>query len=691
MNGQEDYTTNTKRHLGIALLVALITSAVSFTVWRLNSTKLISSKQESINITGQYLASQFRSILELNVQALDNLKGRLEETEGEYFEFWEYDAELMRKQHDAILFVEWIDSNMIIQRANPYEENKNAIGLNIGTLDYRKYDWLKAVADSTINITHWLKLVQGPYAFLVDDPVYYDTEFQGTITAGMDFTNDFIKVVSGNTELFVKIQDEQGNVFFTHGDSSGAASTRFEPYREKIPLYSKDDHWEVSVYPNTQMLEGWFFKNGGIGLLLGLLFSFLLSVSVYYIDQSKSIAASLEKLIGHQKKLYTDLEVEKERAEEASKAKSEFLSNMSHEVRTPLSGIIGVVELMKLQELSEPLNKFLSMLEISSRNLVSLVNDVLDLDKIESGNLELQENEFSPKKEIENIVDLFKPSFEEKGLELDLKLDGFMDWMVTGDKIKFSQVMSNLIRNAFKFTEAGGLSIKARSTVINQHLEVKMEFRDTGIGIPKEKWEYIFERFTQIDSNLSREYEGTGLGLSISKKILELMGGSIDLDSEPGKGTIFFVEVRFPMIETTRKTIPNEPDHSSDIDFSNFKALIVDDIEINQIVLEKVLERYRIDVDVAENGETGVDKASRNNYDIIFMDLHMPKKDGFQAIKELRELGVKTPIITLTANVTQEAMNRSRELGSEEYITKPYSSWRIYSVLQKYLKNSGKS
>ena len=689
MNGQEDYKTNTKRHLGIALLVALVTSTVSFTVWRLNSTKLINSQQESINITGQYLANQFRSILMLNVQALDNLKGRLEETEGEYFEFWEYDAELMRKQHNAIMFVEWIDSNMIIQRANPYEQNKNAIGLDIGTLDYRKFDWLRAVADSTINITHWLKLVQGPYAFLIDDPVYYGTEFQGTITAGMDFTKEFEEVVRGNTELYIKVKDEDGSVFFAYGDSSGAASTRYQPYMEKIRLFTEEDNWEVSVYANSLMLEGWFFKNGGIGLLLGLLFSFLLSVSVYYIDQSKSIAASMEKLIGRQRKLYSDLEVEKERAEEASKAKSEFLSNMSHEVRTPLSGIIGVVELMKLQELSEPLKKFLSMLEISSRNLTSLVNDVLDLDKIESGNLELQENEFSPRKEIENIVDLFKPSFEEKGLDLEVKLDGFMDWMVTGDKIKFSQVMSNLIRNAFKFTEKGGLTIKARSTVINQHLEVKMEFWDTGIGIPKDKWEFIFDRFTQIDSNLSREYEGTGLGLSISKRILELMGGSIDLDSEPGKGTVFFIEIRFPMVDTNKKILPLEPEDTSDIDFSSFKALIVDDIEINQIVLEKVLERYRIDVDVAGNGEIGVDKASRTNYDIIFMDLHMPRKDGFQAIKELRELGVKTPIITLTANVTQEAMNRSKELGSEEYITKPYSSWRIYSVLQKYLKKSG--
>lgn len=689
MNGQDDYNTNKKRHLGIALLVAFVASAVSFTVWRLNSTKLISSQQDGINITGQYLANQFESILALNVQSLDNLKGRLEETNGEYFEYWEYDAELMRKQHSAIMFVEWIDSDMIIQRANPYEENKNAIGLNIGTLDYRKFDWLRAVADSTINITHWLKLVQGPYAFLVDDPVYYGSEFQGTITAGMDFTEAFEEVVRGNTELFVKVKDEDGTVFFSYGDSSGAASTRFQPYREQIPLFTEDEYWEVSVYPSSVMLEGWFFKNGGIGLLLGLLFSFLLAVSVYYIDQSKSIAASLEKLIGRQRKLYADLEVEKERAEEASKAKSEFLSNMSHEVRTPLSGIIGVVELMKLQKLSEPLEKYLSMLETSSRNLTGLVNDVLDLDKIESGNLELQENEFSPKREIENIAELFKPTFAEKGLHLELILDGFMDWVVEGDKIKFSQVMSNLIRNAFKFTKEGGLTVKARSTVINQHLEVKMEFRDTGIGIPKDKWEYIFDRFTQIDSDLSREYEGTGLGLSISRKILELMGGSIDLESEPGKGTVFFVEVRFPMVDTNKKVLAKEQEETSDIDFSSFKALIVDDIEINQIVLEKVLERYRIDVDVAENGEVGVDKATRTNYDIIFMDLHMPKKDGFQAIKEIRGLGVKTPIITLTANVTQEAMNRSKELGSEEYITKPYSSWRIYSVLQKYLKKVG--
>ncbi|MBO6523704.1 MAG: response regulator [Balneolaceae bacterium] len=672
---------NSFRHLSIALAVAVVSCIIVLIVYRLNYEKLVETRKINVNQAGEFISEKFSEEVVKSVRALENVKGRLEQTNGAYFEHWEYDAQLLRKQLSAFQFVEWIDSNMVIQRINPYEGNENAIGLDISGIEYRAADWKRSARDSTINFTEWAELVQGPNAFLVDAPVYYDGTFQGTITAGMDFTSVFDGILAEHQEYHVRITDEFNTEFYVEGDSTRLSDFEDYVFQTRIELFNDDEFWTFTLQPNESIIEQSVFKRMGLALWLGLILSLLLAIATYFIQESKSATKRLGKL-------NEILNEEKKKAEDSSKIKSEFLANMSHEIRTPLSAIMGLIEILKYEDDKEEIKKYVDMLEISSNNIISLIGDILDINKIESGSLELALVEFNLKEQMKNIAKQHKPVFKEKGLYLNTDFSELESISLIGDPGKLSQVLGNLIRNAYKFTEQGGLEIICNSKQINQHLNVTIKLTDTGIGIAKDKQQYIFERFTQIDSGLTREYEGSGLGLSITQQILQLMGGKISLQSEEGRGATFEIEINFPIVDVQKEPKEKAPETPSSINFSSYSALIVDDKELNQIVLEKVLERYKVKVDRAENGEVAVSKAAAKKYDIIFMDIHMPKKDGFEATKEIKSLGITTPIITVTGNVTQEAMVKAKELGMKEFITKPYSSWKIYSVLKIYLKEA---
>ncbi len=672
---------SSRKNLLITTIVGVVSLLFLLRVFTKNYEKLIETRRINVDQAGEFISEKFKEEVVKNIQALQNLKGRLEETNGSYFENWEFDAQLMRSQSESILFVEWIDSNMVIQRVNPVEGNENALGLYIGDIEYRASDWNQAVKDSAINMTKWAKLVQGPNAFLVDEPVYYEGVFQGTITAGMNFNTLFDEILSERGEYFVTVSDQYNNRFYASKDSSQIHDFKDYLYTRSFTFFEKDKPWTFTLQPNSSIVERTAFQRIGIGLALGLTLSILLTIAVYFILESKTSEKRL-------KTLNEDLNIEKEKAETSSKVKSEFMANMSHEIRTPLSAIMGLIEILKHAENKNEMRKYMDLLEMSSNNLITLLGDILDINKIESGNLELVEVEFEIKEVLDSITSQQKQIFEEKGLYLRTDFSNLEHESIKGDPGKFTQVIGNLIRNAFKFTDKGGLEIVVTGKKINKHLNVVITFKDTGIGIAKDKQQYIFERFTQIDSGLNRRYEGSGLGLSITQQIIQLMGGRISLESEEGKGATFEIELNFPLaeIESERNEVIEET--TSMEDFSSFRALVVDDMELNQLVLEKILERYKLRVDRAKNGKVAVSKAAANKYDIIFMDIHMPKMDGFEATKEIKSLGITTPIITVTGNVTKEAMAKAKELGMKEFITKPYTSLKIYSVLNTYLKKA---
>lgn len=426
----------------------------------------------------------------------------------------------------------------------------------------------------------------------------------------------------------------------------------------------------------------WYEKN--LGLVLGMMLALMMAITLFLLLRSSRERQRISQINDRLQLLNEDLTNEKARAEKASVAKSEFLSNMSHEIRTPLNAILGLIDILKKQFKDEgrEVTKYLDMMSFSSKNLLGLLNDVLEIDRIESGMVELNEKEFLPAKELKMLIDLYGPSFKEKGVYLKLDLQEDQQSVALGDVLKYNQVLTNLLRNAFKFTQKGGVSVRYKEQQIGDRLKIFIEIEDTGIGIPQDKLIHIFERFSQVETGYTRKYEGTGLGLAISKMLVDNLGGSITVESTEGMGTVFKVNFSFYKVQDRPK---EEVATSGKPGFEGAKILIAEDNPMNVLVISKLLEEFGISTEVAKNGKEAVEMAQAGVFDLIFMDVHMPEMDGLEATRILKGKGVKIPIVALSANITKAAREEADESGIEEYVTKPFTREAILRVLNRFL------
>lgn len=381
----------------------------------------------------------------------------------------------------------------------------------------------------------------------------------------------------------------------------------------------------------------------------------------------------------------------KEEAEKASKAKALFLSTMSHELRTPLNAVIGIAHLL-LQESPRPDQaENLQVLHFSAENLLVLINDVLDFSKIEAGKVEFEEIEFKVHDLLNSTIQLLKFRAEEKKLKLTLKISEEVPEAVIGDPTKLSQVMNNLISNAIKFTEAGSVSVVVRVHEKNEeHITLFFSVEDTGVGIPEEKIETVFEQFSQADSNTTRKFGGTGLGLTITKKILELQGSKINVTSKVGDGSIFSFSLTFKVSHeaevVVKDTLSSNASQVEKEDTHAISVLLVEDNPTNVLIATKFLQKWNLNCDHAENGQIAVEKATTQDYDLILMDLQMPVMDGYQAAAEIRKYDQTTPIIALTASATLETKIKIEQAGMNEIITKPFNPADLYQKIIKWAK-----
>ena len=383
----------------------------------------------------------------------------------------------------------------------------------------------------------------------------------------------------------------------------------------------------------------------------------------------------------------------KNEALSSTRAKSAFLANMSHEIRTPMNAIIGMTKIAQKETSQAKINECLSEISIASNHLLGVINDILDVSKIEADKFELAHEEFSFREMLNKICTLTGNSSKRKNQIFDLDCDTNIPQRLVGDDLRFSQIITNLLSNAVKFTpEYGRIQLEIKCGADSgDKIELIVAVTDSGIGITKEQQNRLFSAFEQADRSTSRKYGGTGLGLAISKNIVMQMGGRIAVTSDPGKGSRFEFNVFLEKGSEEEAVDINAAQKTDIFDFTGKRALLVEDIEINRAIIIALLENTNIQIDCAENGQIAVDMFWDNpeKYDLIFMDIQMPVMDGFDATKKIREMNSEraksVPIIAMTANAFKEDVDRCKESGMDDHISKPIDYGLLFAKISKYL------
>ncbi len=412
-----------------------------------------------------------------------------------------------------------------------------------------------------------------------------------------------------------------------------------------------------------------------------------------------------KELIGHRDHLEElvatrtrELSHKTEEALAASRAKSAFLANMSHEIRTPMNAILGFTDLLRRNADrgdEETRNDFLNTIHVSGQHLLGLINDILDLSKIEAGKMEIEILRESPHQVIAEAVSVLRVRAHEKGLNLDYNWVGKIPASIATDPSRLRQLLINLIGNAIKFTEAGGVRVTAELLMDRQPTALRIDVIDTGIGIPHDKVDKIFEPFAQADSSVTRRFGGTGLGLSISRRIARALGGDLEVTSEPGCGSVFSITIATGDLKDadllSSAPVADVFECCDEVTASELpglrpaKILLVEDGETNRKLIKLMLSRYGVEVIEACDGQVGVNLALRHDFEVILMDMQMPVKDGYTAAGELRSLGMQRPIIALTAHAMKQDEQRCRDSGCSDYLTKPIDEERLVRKLAEYI------
>ncbi len=373
-------------------------------------------------------------------------------------------------------------------------------------------------------------------------------------------------------------------------------------------------------------------------------------------------------------------------AEDAVTSKQQFLSNMSHEIRTPMNSIIGFTKVMLKTVLTDKQKEYLTAIKMSGDVLTVLVNDILDLAKVDAGKMIFEKKPFHLASSISAIIQLFEPKIQEKNLKLIKKFDHKIPKVLEGDPVRLHQILMNLVGNAVKFTNEGKITVDVRMLSSDEE-KATIEFivSDTGIGIAADKIDHIFENFQQATSNISMLYGGTGLGLAIAKQLAEQQSGTITVKSNINDGTRFSVVLPF------RKTHANIETESEikelKVKIKGIKVLVAEDIALNQLLMKTLLDDFGFECDFAENGKIAIEKFINKPYDIILMDLQMPEMNGFQATKYIRNtMNSQVPIIALTADVTTADLSKCKVIGMNDYISKPVDEKLLYHKIIELVK-----
>lgn len=490
----------------------------------------------------------------------------------------------------------------------------------------------------------------------------------------------FQEVTGRNTEELIGKRADSFD--WQHNDTATTMTDRPEPF-----VYP----WQQAI-DSSETIRGVSLSLAGVE---GARHDFLVNCSpILSGAKASGVLISLDDVTELEQK-ERELRVARDEAEQANRAKSDFLSNMSHEIRTPMTAILGFTEVLKRGGTSSPQwDKHLSTIASSGKHLLELINDVLDLSKVESGALEVEAIECEPHRVAHDVVQVLKVRATEKGISLDLKIPEPIPQTIISDSSRLRQIITNMVGNAIKFTEQGGVTIILRYIHTHGRPQIAIDVADSGIGMNQQQQEAVFKPFVQADSSITRRFGGTGLGLSISRKLSHALGGDIVLSSEAGVGTTFTATINANTSENI--TLINEKDALESLSqrtdreqkhwtFPDSTVLVIDDAAENRELLTIVLQDVGLTVETAENGAIGVNMANDKHYDVVLSDIQMPVMDGYETVKAMRQSGRTQPVIALTANAMKGYEQRVLEAGFSHYMTKPIDIDALTNLLAKLL------
>lgn len=378
--------------------------------------------------------------------------------------------------------------------------------------------------------------------------------------------------------------------------------------------------------------------------------------------------------------------------ENQSRAKSAFLANISHEIRTPMNGIMGMTDLVLQSELTEEQKEYLNLIRMSADSLLRIINDILDYSKLESGKMTLEEILFNPQDLIDEIHRFYRPQMESKGLEFQVVEDPAIPDQLKGDPLRLKQILMNLIGNALKFTEQGGVELRVRGKMVHSaSWELEFSVKDSGIGIPAEKQGLLFQSFSQVDLSTARKFGGTGLGLAICNALAEQMKGSISVSSREGEGACFTFRVPLCSAKKTERARPEQTTTSDRIVQSSQGILVVEDNRVNRLLACRLLDKQGYKVYEAEGGREALEHYRRERPELVLMDIHMPEWDGFRALREIRNYEREhflepVPVLALTAMAMKGDEQKILQAGFQEHVSKPFVPEDLFAKIQGALE-----
>ena len=469
--------------------------------------------------------------------------------------------------------------------------------------------------------------------------------------------NIIIRQISGFEEAFARVNTEKGKNIM---DSIRAINLRMQ----KAEIESLDN----SIISTEISLD----KTNSLVVIGGAFSVLVVIVLIFFIRRTL--------------KLKFDLNKSKEHAEELVKFKDRFLSNMSHEIRTPMNAIIGFTKVISKTELTEKQREYLSAIKMSGDSLIVLINDILDLAKVDAGKMSFENVPFKMALSISAMLHLFEIKIQEKNLTLIKEYDDKIPSVLLGDSLRLHQIILNLLSNAVKFTNDGKITVSVRLVSEDEEQAViAFSVADTGMGIADDKLEKIFENFQQATSGTSRLFGGTGLGLAIVKQLVEAQGGTVSVKSKVNEGSVFSFTLQFQ--KTNAETEPETEMLKLNAEIKNIKVLVVEDIPLNQLLMKTILEDFGFEPQIAGNGKIAVEKLETGSYDVILMDLQMPEMNVFEATRHIRSiLKSDIPIIALTADVTTVDLAKCRAVGMNDYIPKPVDEKLLYLKITSLVK-----